>query len=36
MAELTGALTAFAEDLGSVPSPHMVAHQHLTLQFQRF
>lgn len=34
MAQQTGALASPAEDLGSVPSPHMVTHAHLQLQVQ--
>jgi hypothetical protein len=28
-------LVALAEDLGSVPSPHMVTHNYMSLEIQR-
>ena len=34
MAQLWKALVAFAENPGLIPSTHMVAHNHLELQFQ--
>jgi hypothetical protein len=34
MAQWLGALAALPEDLSSVPSTHMTAHNHLQLQFQ--
>lgn len=34
MAQRFRALVALSEDLASIPSIHMVAHKHLSLQFQ--
>ena len=34
MAQQSEALAALAEDLGWIPSIHMVAHNHLWFQFQ--